>query len=70
MFEFNRSKMYEVYLSGLIFLALKLDGEIIRFASDRIGGVNCSCRINKKSGPGKLAVFVDRVNFDDRIAAA
>ena len=48
----------------------ELNGKIIRFAADGIGGVDRAGRINKKPGAGEFAVFVDRVNFDDRVAAA
>ncbi len=54
----------------MIFLALKLNGEIIRLSADRVGGIDRSGRINEKAGARKLAVFVDGVNLDDRPAAA
>ena len=53
----------------MIFFPLELDGKIIRIAADRIGSVNRAGRIDEKSGPGKLAVLIDGVNFYDRLAA-
>ena len=57
-------------LGGVIFFALELHREIIRFAADRIGGVDGAGRINEKAGAGKLAVFIDGVDLDDRLATA
>ena len=39
------------------FLAVELDGEIRRLASDRIGGINRAGGIDEKSGAGKFAVL-------------
>ena len=57
-------------LRGVICFPSELNGKIIRFAADGIGGVDRAGRINKKPGAGEFAVFVDRVNFDDRVPAA
>src|SRR2546423_4913486 len=54
----------------MIFFVAKLNGKIFGIAADRIGGVERSGGIDEKSGAGKFAVRVNRVNLDDRFAAA
>src|SRR5437868_797120 len=51
-------------------LAGKFNTEIGRFTADRIGGVNCPCRINEKTGTGEFAVLVNGMDFDDCFSAS
>ncbi|OLC28936.1 MAG: hypothetical protein AUH91_01135 [Verrucomicrobia bacterium 13_1_40CM_4_54_4] len=54
-------------LAGWIFLAVKFNCEISRFTANGVCCVKRSCRINKESGAGNLAVLIDTVNLDHRL---
>ena len=50
--------------------SIEFDGEIIRVARDRIGGVKRAGRVDEKSGAEKFSVLIDRADFHDRFRGA
>src|SRR5258708_3549310 len=56
-------------LACRILFPFELNVNVLRFAADRVSGVESSHRVNKKTGPGKSTVLIRGFDFYDGFAA-